>query len=103
MAAWFAVGIGIGIGIGIGSLVRVEFLHFGAVVMSYGRRRILTDETEISTENVIAEVDAAFLVHSDNRAEVEKLYQYYRNKTDTDHKPHSHAVPNFTPVATHSK
>ena len=47
--------------------------------MSYGRRRIFTDETEISTENVIAEVEAAFLVHSDNRTEVEKLYQYYRN------------------------
>ena len=46
--------------------------------MSYGRRRIFTDETEISKENVIAEVEAAFLVHSDNRTEVEKLYQYYR-------------------------
>ena len=49
--------------------------------MSYGRRRIFTDETEISTENVIAEVEAAFLVHSDNRTEIEKLYEYYRNKT----------------------
>ena len=34
--------------------------------MSYGRRRIFTDETEISTENVIAEVEATFLVHSSN-------------------------------------
>ena len=52
--------------------------------MCYGRRRIFTDETEISTDNVIAEVEAAFLVHSDNRAEVEKFYQYYRNKTDIE-------------------
>ena len=44
--------------------------------MSYGHRRIFTDETEISTDNVIAEVEAAFLVHSDNRTEVEELYQY---------------------------
>ena len=47
--------------------------------MSYGRRRIFTDETEISRENVIAEVEAAYLVHSDNRTEIEKLYEYYRN------------------------
>ncbi len=54
--------------------------------MSYGRRRIFTDETEISTENVIAEVEAAYLVHSDNRTEIEKLYEYYRNKTAIESK-----------------
>lgn len=48
--------------------------------MSYGRSRIFTDETEISRDNVIAEVEAAFLVHSGNRTEIEKLYEYYRNK-----------------------
>ena len=56
------------------------------VLVSYGRRKIFTDETEITAENVIAEVEAAFLVHSDNRAEIEKLYQYYRNKTEIENK-----------------
>lgn len=54
--------------------------------MSYGRRKIFTDETEISTENAIAEVEAAFLVHSDNRTEIGKLYEYYRNKTAIESK-----------------
>ena len=49
--------------------------------MSYGRRKIFTDATEITVENVVAEVNAAFLVHSDNRNEIIELYRYYRNKT----------------------
>ena len=57
--------------------------------MSYGRRKIFTDETVISAVNVIAEVEAAFLVHSENRTEIEKLYQYYRNKTEIENKTKS--------------
>lgn len=34
--------------------------------MSYGRRKIFTDETEITAENVVREVNAAYLVHLDN-------------------------------------
>ncbi|WP_406044118.1 phage portal protein [Succinimonas sp.] len=49
--------------------------------MSYGRREILTDTTEITTENVIAEVRAAFAVHSANRTEVDKLYKHYKGET----------------------
>lgn len=49
--------------------------------MSYGRREILTDATEITTENVIAEVRAAFAVHSANRSEIEKLYKHYKGET----------------------
>lgn len=56
------------------------------VSVSYGRRKIFTDETEITVENVIEVVNAAFQVHSDNRAEIERLYQYYRNKTAIEHK-----------------
>ena len=48
--------------------------------MSYGRREILTDATEITTENVIAEVRAAFAVHSANRSEIEKLYKHYKGE-----------------------
>ena len=49
--------------------------------MSYGRRRIYTDAAEITAGNVLDEVNKAFLVHSQNRAEINKLYEYYKNKT----------------------
>ena len=54
--------------------------------MSYGRRKIFTDASEITINNVVAEVNAAFLVHSDNRNEIIELYRYYRNKTDIENK-----------------
>ncbi len=54
--------------------------------MSYGRRKIFTDEAEITAENVVREVNAAFLVHTDNRNEIGELYRYYRNKTAIEHK-----------------
>lgn len=49
--------------------------------MSYGRRKIYTDATEITKANVVAEVNAAFQVHAQNRTEIIELYRYYRNKT----------------------
>lgn len=49
--------------------------------MSYGRREILTDATEITSENVIAEVRAAYAVHTANRTEIEKLYKHYKGET----------------------
>lgn len=54
--------------------------------MSYGRRKIFTDATEITINNVVAEVNAALLVHSDNRNEIIELYRYYRNKTAIENK-----------------
>lgn len=54
--------------------------------MSYGRRKIFTDAAEITVQNVVAEVNAAFLVHSDNRKEIIELYRYYRNKTAIENK-----------------
>ena len=54
--------------------------------MSYGRRKIFTDEAEITVENVVREVNAAFLVHTDNRNEIDELYRYYRNKTAIESK-----------------
>lgn len=48
--------------------------------MSYGRRKIFKDATEITAANVIEEVNAAYLVHSDNRNEI-SMYLYYHNKT----------------------
>ena len=49
--------------------------------MSYGRRKIFTDATEITIENVVEEVRKAVLVHDSNRNEINKLYDYYRGKT----------------------
>lgn len=49
--------------------------------MSYGRRVIYTDATEITAENVVDEVRKAISVHESNRAEIVKLYEYYRGKT----------------------
>ena len=54
--------------------------------MSYGRRKIFTDATEITAENMVAEVNAAFLVHAGNRNEINELYRYYRNKTAIENK-----------------
>lgn len=50
--------------------------------MSYGRRVIYTDAIEITKENVADEVRKASLVHANNLGEIEKLYRYYRGKTD---------------------
>ncbi len=49
--------------------------------MSYGRRTIYTDATEITAANVVEEVRKAIVVHEKNRAEIETLYEYYRGKT----------------------
>lgn len=50
--------------------------------MSYGRRMIFTDATEITVANVADEVRKAALVHAANRTEATRLYEYYRGKTD---------------------
>ena len=49
--------------------------------MSYGRRIIYTDATEITAANVADEVRKAVMVHEMNRADAEKLYGYYCGKT----------------------
>ena len=44
----------------------------------YGRRVITTDVTEITSENIVAELNEAFSKHSLNRGEIEYLWNYYR-------------------------
>ncbi len=44
----------------------------------YGRRVITTDVTEITRENIVAELNEAFNRHSVNRAEIEYLWNYFR-------------------------
>ena len=54
--------------------------------MSYGRRKIFSDASEITAANVVEEVNAAYLVHTENRNEINELYRYYRNKTAIENK-----------------
>lgn len=77
--------------------------------MNYGRRIIYTDATEITAENVADEVRKAVMVHENNRADAETLYEYYCGKTeilnkeklireDINHKineNHAHEVTRF--------
>ena len=46
----------------------------------YGRRVITTDATELTSGNIIAELNKAFDTHSLNRGEIEYLWNYYRGK-----------------------
>lgn len=49
--------------------------------MSYGRKKIYTDTSIITAENVVDEVNKAYATHSANRADIEKLWNYYRGNT----------------------
>jgi SPP1 family phage portal protein len=50
--------------------------------MNYGRRVIYTDVNEITKENVVDEVRKAYMVHATNQADIKKLHETYRGKTD---------------------
>lgn len=50
--------------------------------MSYGRLKIYSDVKKITVENVVEEVKKAYAVHEKNRADIKKLWEYYRGKTD---------------------
>ena len=50
--------------------------------MSYGRRVIYSDAKKITAANVVDEVRKAYLVHGTNQAEIKKLDEIYRGKTD---------------------
>lgn len=50
--------------------------------MSYGRRTIYTDADKITEENVVEEVRKAYTVHASNQAEIKKLNETFRGKTD---------------------
>lgn len=47
----------------------------------FGRKQIYTDEAVITRDNVIAVLDKAILVHSQNQGEIEYLWNYYRGQT----------------------
>ena len=50
--------------------------------MSYGRTKIRTDAKEITAANVQNEVTKAYAVHCVNQADIQKLWEYYRGKTN---------------------
>lgn len=49
--------------------------------MSFGRLKIYSDAKEITAANVVDEVSKAYAVHGRNRADIKKLWEYYRGKT----------------------
>ena len=46
----------------------------------YGRRTIVTDEVEITSSNVVAELEKAMRYHTINREEIEYLWNYYKGR-----------------------
>ena len=46
----------------------------------YGRRNIITDATEITSANVVEELEKAMNTHTLNRDEIEYLWKYYRGE-----------------------
>ena len=46
----------------------------------YGRRVITTDATEITSANIVDELNKAFNTHNLNRGEIEYLWNYFRGK-----------------------
>lgn len=49
--------------------------------MSFGRLKIYSDAKGITAANVVDEVSKAYAVHGRNRADIKKLWEYYRGKT----------------------
>lgn len=47
----------------------------------FGRRKIYTDEAEITAENVVDVLNKALSVHALNQSEIQYLWNYYRGKT----------------------
>ena len=47
----------------------------------FGRRKIYTDEAEITAENVVDVLNKAMSVHALNQSEIQYLWDYYRGKT----------------------
>jgi SPP1 family phage portal protein len=54
--------------------------------VSYGRLKIHSDAKEITAENVVDEVSKAYAVHLLNQADIKKLWEYYRGKTQIEQK-----------------
>ena len=54
--------------------------------MSYGRRKIYSEQREITAANVRDEVNTAYAVHCQNQSEIEMLWNEYRGQSKILHK-----------------
>ena len=54
--------------------------------MSYGRRKIYTNEEVVTVENIRDVLRKAYMEHQMNRGNITKLWDYYRGKTAILHK-----------------
>ena len=54
--------------------------------MSYGRRKIYTNEEVVTVENIRDVLRKAYMEHQMNRGNITKLWDYYRGKTEILHK-----------------
>ena len=50
--------------------------------MSYGRRKIYTNEEVVTVENIRDVLRKAYFEHQMNRGNITKLWDYYRGKTE---------------------
>lgn len=46
----------------------------------HGRRKIFTDVDRITKDNVVAVLQKALSVHTQNKTEIEYLYRYYKGE-----------------------
>ena len=54
--------------------------------VSYGRRKIYSEQREITAANVRDEVNTAYAVHCQNQSEIETLWNEYRGQSKILHK-----------------
>lgn len=48
--------------------------------MNYGRKRIYSNEIQVTSANLISILTKSYAVHASNRNDIECLYNYYRGK-----------------------
>lgn len=54
--------------------------------MQYGRKRLFTDYTSITSENVVEVLRNSYIAHLNNASDIQKLYDYYTSKHDIQEK-----------------
>lgn len=48
----------------------------------FGRKQIFTDESRITSENVLEVLRCSRVTHEQNRADIQRLWNIYRSKSD---------------------
>ena len=60
--------------------------------VSYGRRKIYSEQREITAANVRDEVNTAYAVHCQNQSEIETLWNEYRGQSKIFHKTYVYQI-----------